>query len=212
MLEVVTTGSFQTNSYILSNEKKECIIIDPGLDYKKVAEYIKEKYIPKAILLTHGHLDHIDGILYFMDLPIYVSEDDEESLYDTDKALYTFLGRISPFNKGDLNIHILKDKDKFNLIGFDIEAYLTPGHTEGSMIFYIDSLLFSGDTLFYLSCGRTDFPSGDSKKMKESLNFIVNHFPLDTKVYPGHGECTTIKNEKDCNPYIGNNYYNRDFI
>lgn len=212
MLEVVTTGSFQTNSYIISNSNNECIIIDPGLDYKRVAEYIKGKYIPKAILLTHGHLDHIDGILYFMDLPIYVSKDDEELLYDSYLSLYDYMGRVAPFNKGDLNIHIVEDKSKFEIIGINIEAYLTPGHTKGSLVYYINHCLFSGDTLFYLSCGRTDFPNGNSNSMKKSLDFIVNQFPLDTIVYPGHGEKTSIQIEKENNPYIGNNYYNKNFI
>ena len=82
MIEKFTTGSFFTNSYIISNDKNECVIVDPGLNYKNVANYIKEKYIPKAILITHGHLDHIDGINYFLDLPIYISEKEINLFYD----------------------------------------------------------------------------------------------------------------------------------
>ena len=191
-----------TNSYIISNEKKECIIVDPGLDYKDVAKYIKEKYIPKAILLTHGHLDHIDGILYFMDLPIYINKLEEEMLYDSNLSLYYMVGRVSPFNKGNLNIYYVKDGDSINLIGMNIKVLETKGHTKGSVCYYYDKYLFSGDTLFRGSCGRCDFPTGSFSDMKKSLNILMDKFDDDVVVYPGHGDSTTIYEERHNNPYI----------
>ena len=199
---MVTTGSFMTNSYIVSNDKKECIIVDPGLDYKDVAKYIKEKYIPKAILLTHGHLDHIDGILYFMDLPIYINKLEEEMLYDSNLSLYYMVGRVSPFNKDNLNIHYVKDGDSINLIGMNIKVLETKGHTKGSVCYYYDKYLFSGDTLFRGSCGRCDFPTGSFSDMKKSLNILMDKFDDDVVVYPGHGDSTTIYEERHNNPYI----------
>ena len=191
-----------TNSYIVSNDKKECIIVDPGLDYKDVAKYIKEKYIPKAILLTHGHLDHIDGILYFMDLPIYINKLEEEMLYDSNLSLYYMVGRVSPFNKDNLNIHHVKDGDSINLIGMNIKVLETKGHTKGSVCYYYDKYLFSGDTLFRGSCGRCDFPTGSFSDMKKSLNILMDTFDDDVVVYPGHGDSTTIYEERHNNPYI----------
>ena len=191
-----------TNSYIVSNDKKECIIVDPGLDYKDVAKYIKEKYIPKAILLTHGHLDHIDGILYFMDLPIYINKLEEEMLYDSNLSLYYMVGRVSPFNKDNLNIHYVKDGDSINLIGMNIKVLETKGHTKGSVCYYYDKYLFSGDTLFRGSCGRCDFPTGSFSDMKKSLNILMDKFDDDVVVYPGHGDSTTIYEERHNNPYI----------
>ena len=191
MIEKFTTGSFFTNSYIISNEKNECIIVDPGLNYRKVAEYIKGKYIPKAILITHGHVDHIDGINYFLDLPIYISEKEIDSFYDTFESLYDMVGRINPFNEGMLDIKTLKDGEIFNLIGYEIKVIETPGHTEGSICFLIGNDLFSGDTLFNESIGRTDFPNGDYKKMEQSLIKLMK-LNDDINVYPGHNDENTI--------------------
>ena len=202
VIEMVTTGSFQTNSYIISNDKKECIIVDPGLDYKRVADYIKNKYTPKAILLTHGHLDHIDGILYFMDLPIYINSKEEDMLYDTNSSLYYMLGRATPFNKGDLNIHYVKNGDTINLIGININVLETKGHTKGSLCYFYDKYLFSGDTLFRGSCGRCDFPTGSFSDMKISLKLIMDTFSDDVILYPGHGDSSTIYEERHNNPYI----------
>ena len=202
VIEMVTTGSFQTNSYIISNDKKECIIVDPGLDYKRVADYIKNKYTPKAILLTHGHLDHIDGILYFMDLPIYINSKEEDMLYDTNSSLYYMLGRVTPFNKGDLNIHYVKNGDTINLIGININVLETKGHTKGSLCYFYDKYLFSGDTLFRGSCGRCDFPTGSFSDMKISLKLIMDTFSDDVILYPGHGDSSTIYEERHNNPYI----------
>ena len=202
MIEKFTTGSFFTNSYIISNDKKECIIIDPGLNYKRVADYIKEKYIPKAIFITHGHVDHIDGISYFLDLPIYISEKELNQFYDTFESLYDMVGRTNPYNEGMLDIKKLKENDIINLLGYSFKVIETPGHTNGSICFLMDDeILFSGDTLFNGSIGRTDFPNGDFNKMKNSLNKLKN-LPGYIKVYPGHNETTTIEDEICYNPYL----------
>lgn len=203
MIECITTGSFYTNSYIISNDKKECIIVDPGLNYKEAANYIKSKYIPKAIFITHSHVDHIDGIQYFMDLPIYIHRLDEEGLYDSELSLYPMVGRIAPFNRGDLDIRLLDDLSKISLIGYTFKVYHTPGHTKGSVCYYFDDILLSGDTLFRGSCGRTDFPSGSYSSIIKSLRRIKETFGENVKVYPGHDLSTTIKDEIKYNPYFG---------
>lgn len=201
MIEKITTGALFTNSYIIANGN-ECVIVDPGLSYKKAYEEIKEKYEVKAILLTHGHFDHVDGIQYYMDLPIYIHPLDEEFLYDSNLSLYTMLRRVAPFSKGDLDIRLVNDNDTFNLIGYEFKVIHTPGHTKGSVCYYFDNHLLCGDTLFNGSCGRVDFPTGNQQHMQESLKRIMNNFSDDFICYPGHNDVTTIGYERKNNPFI----------
>ena len=201
-IEMVTTGSFFTNSYIISNDKNECIIIDPGLSYKVASEHIKNMYKPLAILITHGHMDHIDGISYFMDLPIYLYKDEERLFNDENFNLYEMIGRVDPFTTNDLDVRLVNDGDKIEISDFKFEVMHTPGHTEGSCCYIMGKDLFTGDTLFNMSCGRVDFPTGDPFKMEESLKKIMDRFSDDVKCYPGHNNITTIGYERKNNPYI----------
>ena len=201
MLLKYTTGMLFTNSYVIVNDDNECVVVDPGLGYKNVALKINSEYKVKAILITHGHFDHIDGIKYF-NAPIYISKEDEEFLYNKELSLYSFYGMNSPFKKGDLDIRYVKDGDIIDLIGYKFEVLQTPGHTIGSVCYSFDKVVLSGDTLFDHSCGRCDFPTGNQTLMHESLLKIVNHYDLDMVVFPGHNDKTTIEIEKNENPYI----------
>lgn len=200
MIEKIITGSFQTNSYIISNDN-ECVIVDPGLDFLDAANIIKNKYEVKAILITHGHMDHIDGIRYF-DVPVYIHELDKEFLFDSRLSLYCMFNQMSPYKKGDLNIITVKDNMEFELIGYKFKVIHTPGHTRGSVCYSYGNKLLSGDTLFNLSAGRTDFPTGNPRDMRNSLNKIINTFNDNTDVYPGHESKTTIKNERKNNIFL----------
>ncbi|MCR5350738.1 MAG: MBL fold metallo-hydrolase [Acholeplasmatales bacterium] len=201
-VESYTVGSLFTNTYIISNDNNECILIDPGLGYKKVVDHVKSKYDVKAILLTHAHIDHMDGIQYFLDVPVYMHTKEYDNFFDSEASLYNMFGRVCPYNEGMLDIRKVNHGDEFNLIGLKIKVLYTPGHTNGSVCFLIENKLFSGDTLFRGTCGRCDFPNGSVSDMQKSLNYLVNNLPLETVVYPGHDAYTTILDEKENNPYI----------
>jgi glyoxylase-like metal-dependent hydrolase (beta-lactamase superfamily II) len=200
MIEKMVKGVFFTNTYIISKDDK-CIIVDPGLGFEGVQEEIKAKYQVEAILITHGHIDHIDGIKYF-DCPVYIHKDDENNLYDSDLSLYSMMKMKTPFKKGNVNIITVEDNSEFELLGYKFKVLHTPGHTRGSVCYNYGNKVLSGDTLFKMSCGRTDFPTGNQSKMRESLKKIVSTYSDSFVVYPGHDEKTSIKEEKKYNPYI----------
>ena len=198
MLETITTGIFFTNTYVLSNNKNECIIIDPTLSLKDYAEDINTKYNVKGILLTHGHVDHIDGIRYF-NCPIYCYSLEKVLIENDDYNLYQMLGKKS-FLPNNLDFRYVNDGDIINLIGLDIKVIYTPGHTNGSCCYLIGDKLFSGDTMFYHSVGRSDFPTGNEKKLRDSIKKLLE-LNNNIKVYPGHDSKTTIREESKFNPY-----------
>lgn len=194
MIEKITTGMFFTNSYIISNQN-DCIIVDPGQRYSKVALKIKNKYNVKGILLTHGHLDHFDGIGYF-DCPIYIHELDENKLYNSYLSLYSMVNLETPYKNHELNVVTVRDLDIIELIGYKFQVLHTPGHTSGSVCYNFLDNVFTGDTIFKGNYGRIDFPTGSSSDMLKSLNRILNYYKDEYVVYPGHDDTTTIKNEK----------------
>ncbi|MDE7264368.1 MAG: MBL fold metallo-hydrolase [Anaeroplasmataceae bacterium] len=200
MIETIVTGEFQTNTYIISNQGK-CVIVDPGLDFAYAAAKLKEKYKVEAILLTHGHIDHIDGIRYF-DVPIYIHEAELAFLEDASLSLYQMFGSKMPFQKENLQVIPIQDGMELRLIGYTFKVTHTPGHTRGSVIYSYNNKILSGDTLFHMSMGRTDFPTGDSLKMRYSLKRILEDFKGDYDVYPGHDSKTTLGLERRYNPYL----------
>lgn len=199
-------GPVETNCYFLKNDETgETVVIDPGDSPDYLISFMKENDMkPCAILLTHGHYDHILGIrglIHASDVPVYASEAEKEVLADGmlnhSAVHYADAVTVVP----DI---LLKDGETVTLAGVDMKMISTPGHTEGSCCYYIESmqLLFSGDTLFEGSVGRTDLPTGSMSSMMHSINDVLKKLPDDTDVYPGHGGFTTIGDEKQWNPYF----------
>ncbi len=194
-------GPFVTNTYIITRDGNS-IIIDPTLNLGCVIDEIKTKYNIKAVLISHAHIDHIDGIRYFLDLPIYISSSEIDILSNSHYNLYQeFYYTDTPFDVSKLKLIPFKDSDELNIFGFNIKTMLTPGHTKGSAIFEIDNNLFTGDTLFLDSIGRWDFPSGNYLELKESIKKIINKYN-DIICYPGHGDIFNIKLCKKENEFV----------
>ena len=192
-------GDVGTNCYLVINDDtKEAVLIDPADCADKIEQMISENGVTlKAILLTHGHYDHItaaDDIRKMYDVKIYASCDEAELLLDTHKNLSAHSRKVVTL-KADV-LH--KDGDILELAGINIEVKHTPGHTIGGSCYYIKEagMLFSGDTLFAESVGRTDFPTGSMSQIVHSIKDKLMNLPEDTKVFPGHGESTSIGYEK----------------
>ena len=197
-IKKIVSGAFYTNTYILINGK-DAIIIDPTLDFEQYAKEINEKYNVLAVLLTHGHVDHVDGIRYF-NSNVYVTKEDEIMLKDSNLSLYTMISKVSPYKDSNINFINVSDGEILNIGSFIIKVILTIGHTSGSVCYLLDNNLFSGDTMFKYSVGRTDFPTGSESELRKSIKKLLN-LSNEVVVYPGHDEKTTIKDEKKYNIY-----------
>ena len=200
-------GMVGTNCYLLCNmDIKECVLIDPADRQDEISRMIDESGCSlKGILLTHGHFDHImaaDAVRDKYGIKVYASCDEKNTLEQPHINLGEAYG-LKLSVKADV-WH--KDGEILKLAGFDIEALHTPGHTEGGSCYYIREIgvLFSGDTLFCGSVGRTDFPGGSMSEIVRSIKEKVMVLPDDTKVYPGHGEGTSVGYERENNPFLVN--------
>ena len=205
-IEKFVTGIISTNCYIVTNEEtKETVIVDPANLSKAMIGYIEEEeLVIKAILLTHAHFDHIMGIDKVIDrygeMPVYVEESDLELLHTPSMNESTVYTNGYSYPGGD----VIHDGDVLHLIGEDFRVIHTPGHTQGGVCYYVEKegVLFSGDTVFYGSVGRTDFPGGSTADIVRSLHKLVDSLPEETEVFPGHDASTTIGYEKRYNPFV----------
>ena len=195
MLQIHTLplGDYQTNCYILHQEgNRDCVVIDPGYEPEIILSYLSEKGLTlQAILLTHGHFDHVGAVRELAaqtDCRVYINPKDLSMppMLTAGPLYYT-----NTYGEGD----------RLDIAGLSFRVLETPGHTPGSVCLITENNIFSGDTLFRGSCGRTDLPGGDYRAMKESLKRLAA-LREDYNVYPGHGSNTTLAWEQKTNPYL----------
>jgi len=193
------------NMYIVGEEGEPCIVVDPGADPNNFIEkYVRKHHNGQiaGFLLTHGHYDHIEGLrLCTMQAPVYIHLLEEEFLVEP--AYNLSLDFLDYLYIRGLKTKLFIDNDILNIGNYEIKVIHTPFHTRGSSCFYFEKehVLFSGDTLFHLSIGRTDLITGSNKTVESSLKKLAV-LPPETKVYPGHGAATTIGDELRLNPYL----------
>ena len=208
IIKTFPLGLIGTNAYLLIDETaKEAVIIDLGGDYREIFDEI-ENYNAKLqyILNTHGHFDHILGEKEAQEIcnaPVYIHENDKILLENLPKQLERF-GFVNNAQPPD-NVKTFTEKNIFKIGNNEIKVIHTPGHTPGSVCFLIGKNLFSGDTLFYTSVGRTDFEGGSFAQLSSSITEKLFKLDDDITVYPGHDTKTTIGYEKKYNCYFGQN-------
>ncbi len=203
-IERLTVGPFAVNAYLVWSSGPEALVIDPGADTQELLEHLAaRKLMPAAYLLTHGHGDHTSGLgelLRASPAPIFLRSEDRAWAWGP-------LGAIPPHYAGPGTLPedavFLPDEGEIELAGLRWQVIPTPGHSPGAACFYFpdEGVLFTGDTLFKDSVGRTDFPGGSSRILRQSLDHLTT-LPPETRVLPGHGEETTIGAEKKSNPFL----------
>ena len=194
-----------TNCYfVINDDTREVLIIDPGASAKQLAEKVVESGLkPVAILLTHGHFDHASAVAELSQLlgvKVYAHEAERETLETPDLNLSGWEGKADTYHA---DVYV-KDEQELELAGFKVRVLFTPGHTVGGCCFYFveQNVVFSGDTLFEGSIGRTDFPKGSASQLIRAINEKLMILPDETAVYPGHGDMTSIGMERVNNPFL----------
>lgn len=208
-------GSWATNCYVVATGPGEpCLIIDPGQDsIDRVHDLVREhRLAPAAVLLTHGHIDHVWSVAPLsaeFEVPALIHADDRYRLEDpAGSSILAAREQLLAMTKNSLelteptDVRLFADEEQLDLAGVRLRVRHAPGHTEGSCVFELDEVMFSGDVLFAGSIGRTDLPGGDHERMVESLRRVILPADDDLIVLPGHGPQTTVGQEKASNPFL----------
>jgi glyoxylase-like metal-dependent hydrolase (beta-lactamase superfamily II) len=194
---------FDENCYVVSDDTGEGVVIDPGGMASTILAYIREaKLSIKAVLNTHGHCDHIgadDAIRDATEAPLYIHKEDAPMLGDVKLNLSAFMGFRALARPAE---HLLSEGDVISFGQSKLEVLHTPGHSKGGVCFVGDGVVFTGDTLFAGSIGRSDFPGGSEVELIGNIKKRLLVLPDDMKVYSGHGPSSEIGWERKCNPYL----------
>ena len=192
------------NTYLLSDDNGDCVVIDPAKDYPGIVNYIKKNELNlKAVLLTHGHVDHmrgVDTLVTAFNAPLYIGFDDEDKLSDTYANVSCLLGE-NLIIKSKANT--LADNEVLHFLSEDIKVITVPYHTAGSVCFYLkeSGILFTGDFIIMHGIGRSDLPSAKPRELANSMAKVLA-LPNATKIYGGHGPSSTLKIERRVNPFV----------
>ena len=203
-VETFTLGPFQTNSYLVEDERTgEALLIDPTIDSESIYQRIAAGKLHVALIVnTHGHVDHVYGNAFFREhtgAPLAIHKDDVPWLSSLAEQARMFgLGSVATATAD----RVLDDGDVVTAGRFSFQVIHAPGHTPGGICLYGHGVLFCGDTLFAGSIGRTDLPGGDYETLIGSIKHRLLVLPDETVVYSGHGEPTTIREEKRNNPFL----------
>lgn len=203
----VRNTPFDSTGYIVVSDSGNCLIIDLGADFSVFQKVISDNNLTlKAVLLTHCHYDHVNGVKSAREngIDVYISKDDAKSIETSTGTLSKYVN-ISYQPIFDYKVI---DSDVLSFGDITVKVIETPGHTKGSVCYLIGNNLFSGDTLFHMTVGRCDLPSGSSSDMKKSINGLIALLfdeSVDYNVYPGHGKSTTFRYEYYNNPYLNCN-------
>ncbi|MCP4613612.1 MAG: MBL fold metallo-hydrolase [Planctomycetes bacterium] len=207
-IDGLALGAYETNCYVLrsSEASKDCLIIDAGLEADKLIKFLQEHSLnPVAVILTHGHIDHIEGVAAlrteFPDIKVYIHKLDAEMLTEPHSNLSAMMGAAFSVEPADF---LIEEESVIELAEIKLSVLHTPGHTPGGICLYCEDegVVFTDDTLFADSIGRTDFPNGNTQQLLQSIREKLFTLPDETKAYPGHGPMTTIAHEKAYNPFL----------
>lgn len=195
-------GVYQANCYIVDTGLGEGFVVDPGGNCGGILKIINDKKVNvKFIILTHGHFDHVGAVKCMkekLNIPVYMSKKDAYLVDGENLKPSSMQYGIEPFEAE----RFLSDGDSLQAGGKSITVYETPGHTPGGISIVIENIVFTGDTLFSGSIGRTDFPNGSYDSIIRSIKEKLMILPDDTLVYPGHGPSTTIGEQRENNPFL----------
>ncbi|MBN1804043.1 MAG: MBL fold metallo-hydrolase [Sedimentisphaerales bacterium] len=208
IIDSLALGAYETNCYVLrsSETSRYCVIIDAGLGANKLIRFVRENQLnPVSVILTHGHIDHIEGVALlraeFEDIKVYIHKLDAEMLTEPYSNLSVMTGAAFSIEPAEF---LLEDQSIIEQAEVKLRVLHTPGHTPGGICLYSeeDGIVFTDDALFADSIGRTDFPNGNMKQLLKSIREKLFNLPEETTVYPGHGPRTTIAHEKKYNPFM----------